>query len=29
MHGFVDPLIGFEMVEATDEDAEEAGMVNW
>jgi hypothetical protein len=29
MHGFVDPLIGFEMVETTDEDVEEAGMVTW
>jgi hypothetical protein len=29
MHGFVDPLTGFEMVETTDEEVEEAGMVNW
>ena len=26
MHGFVEPLIGFEMDEATDEDVDEGGM---
>jgi hypothetical protein len=26
-HGFVDPLIGFEMVDAMDEDVEEGGMI--
>jgi hypothetical protein len=28
MHGFVVPLMGFEMVEMTDEDVDEGGMVN-
>jgi hypothetical protein len=27
IHGFVDPLIGFEMVDAMDEDVEEGGMI--
>ena len=26
MHGFVDPLMGFEMVEMTDEEVDEGGM---
>ena len=26
MHGFVEPLIGFEIDEATDEDVDEGGM---
>jgi hypothetical protein len=26
MHGFVEPLIGFEMDETTDEDVDEGGM---
>jgi hypothetical protein len=28
IHGFVDPLIGFEMVETTDEDIDDGGMAN-